>query len=383
MKKRLLWLLILAPLGIALLAVTAYFLVDAWLESAGGRRALEAALGERLGVPVSLAGEFSVTLLPEVGVEGTELFIGEPGETTEVAYAREFAVALAPRPLLDKQLLVESVYLAGGRFYPERWPAGESDAPGGGIAPPEIRALEVEDIHVMTGPSDGVALQLLRVDDFRVGAKTPFELAVTGYGALAGRFRWDAADASLALSGEWTGLLPGRTSLEARAGFSDGAGSVSLRRAGEGAAPGERLAIRFAYAMEGGPEGQPDGNGVRIDSLRLEAGDQFVEGAGCIRFGTPPRLDLELRAPTLDLDRLPDFGPLVDALDAGTGQAAEAPDATGPGITLNLRLRAGEARGQGAVAYDAMFLLGDEPQCQAPSAAAQGGGMTAVPVTVQ
>ena len=56
--------LFVLPLVSVFLLVLLYFAVDYWLESAGGRRALERTLGEKIGVPVHLNGDFNIRLLP-------------------------------------------------------------------------------------------------------------------------------------------------------------------------------------------------------------------------------------------------------------------------------------------------------------------------------
>jgi hypothetical protein len=79
-----------------------------------------------------------------------------------------------------------------------------------------------------------------------------------------------------------------------------------------------------------------------------------------------PSVNLRLETSRIDFDALPALPSLVvDGDGASTG-------ASGPGSLLNLRLAAAEARAGGAVARDAVFLLGAEPDCAAlDSAAAQ------------
>ena len=50
------------PLVLVALGVGAWLAFDGWLESAGGRRAIEGVLSGQSGYPVSLAGEFDVVL---------------------------------------------------------------------------------------------------------------------------------------------------------------------------------------------------------------------------------------------------------------------------------------------------------------------------------
>jgi uncharacterized protein involved in outer membrane biogenesis len=108
-------LLLFVPAALLLLFAAAYLMLGAWLESAGGRRAVERALAERLGMSVTLQGEFDIMLLPSIGVSGTELVLGPPGPASELARSREYALALALGPLLERRLLIQSIALDGGR----------------------------------------------------------------------------------------------------------------------------------------------------------------------------------------------------------------------------------------------------------------------------
>jgi len=108
-----------------LLPVAAYWLADSWLESSGGRRMLEQTLSGRIGMSVRLEGEFDLMLLPAIGVSGTELVIGDPGQETEFARSREYEISVALEPLLDRKVLIEWIRLTGGHIYPERYPRSD------------------------------------------------------------------------------------------------------------------------------------------------------------------------------------------------------------------------------------------------------------------
>jgi hypothetical protein len=363
MKARARRLLLFAPVALALLFAVTWLLLDYWLESAGGRRAVEQALAERLGMPVTLQGEFDIMLLPSIGVSGTELVLGPPGPATEFGRSREYAVALALLPLLDGRLLIESVALSGGRVFLERRPAGAA-ATAGGPAPlllPEVRALALNDFQIVSagGEEAGVLLQAFELEDFAADRAAPFRLAVAGWGALAGQLRWDAQRSALVLDAAWTGLLSGQLRLRVDAALAAGSGALQATWAPaadpaataaaseQGSATEIRLALEYVILAEG----------VRLAGLRLDAGGQSAVGTGCLRLQGEPSLNLQLESARIDFAALPALPAL-----AGDGGGAGA-GASGPGASLNLRLAAAEATAGGAVARDAVFLLGHEPDC--------------------
>lgn len=360
-------LLLLAPVALMLLIAGAWLLLDFWLESAGGRRAVERALGERLGMPVTLQGSFDIMLLPSIGVSGTELVLGPPGPASELGRSREYAVALAVLPLLDGRLLIESLALSGGRVFLERLPAGNSKTPGG-PAPlllPEIRDFSLSDFEIVTAGSDeaGVLLQAFELEDFAADREAPFRLAVEGYGSLDGQLRWDAQRSAVTLDAAWMGLLSGQLRLRIDARLAAGSGTVHATWA-PAAAPAAnstatpttaeevsdteiRLVLEYALAP----------GGARLAGIGLAAAGQSAIGAGCLLWQDELSVNLRLESSRIDFDAFP-------ALPSLAGDAAGPSNgASEPGSPFNLRLAAAEARAGGAVARDAVFLLGVEPDC--------------------
>jgi len=359
-------LLLLAPLLLALLLAGTYLLLDAWLEGAGGRRAVENALAERLNMPVKLDGRFDVMLLPAIGVSGTDLVIGAPGPASEAVRSGRYAVALALFPLLDGQVLIESFELGDGAFYLERLAIDEESDDADGAATvmqlPEIQALSVRDFDIYTGEGEPLRLQRFTVEDFAAGAAAPFELAVAGFGEMVGGLSWDASLRELAIDADWTALLPGMLRVQAVAALGAGRGSADAAWSPPGPDPtmaGLRLAL--AYALVPG--------GVRLDDLRLQAGSQTVTGDGCVLAGDPVALHLDLTTPDIDFDALPDLVALGEALDARAGDVSQSANSAPP-PGLNLRLRANEARLQGALARQAEFRVGGVPNCDGTDDAA-------------
>ena len=93
-------------LALVLLAGGAWLALDAWLESAGGRSAIERVLGAESGYPVALAGDFKVVLLPAPGVSGTDLRVYPADGMGPMLTGGRYTVALALRPLLRREILV-------------------------------------------------------------------------------------------------------------------------------------------------------------------------------------------------------------------------------------------------------------------------------------
>ncbi|MEJ2384446.1 MAG: hypothetical protein P8Y54_08605 [Xanthomonadales bacterium] len=129
--------LLALPLAIAALAGLAWLALNAWLESSGGRRAIEQVLSGQIGYPVSLAGEFEVVLLPSPGVSGTALRVYDTANDAVLVAGGSYAVALALRPLLRRELHVDRLTLGEVRF-------GAEDAADAGFLIPEFEVTGFE-----------------------------------------------------------------------------------------------------------------------------------------------------------------------------------------------------------------------------------------------
>ncbi len=214
-------------------------------------------------------------------------------------------------------------------------------------------------------------LQAFELEDFAADREAPFRLAVEGYGSLDGQLRWDAQRSAVTLDAGWTGLLSGQLRLRIDAQPAAGSGAVQATWA-PAAAPAAnstatptaaervsdteiRLVLEYALAP----------GGARLAGIRLAAAGQSAIGAGCLLWQDELSVNLRLESSRIDFDALP-------ALPSLAGDAAGPSNgASEPGSPFNLRLAAAEARAGGAVARDAVFLLGVEPDCAglAPPAA--------------
>ncbi|MGD8680561.1 MAG: hypothetical protein PVJ33_09355 [Lysobacterales bacterium] len=356
------WLLALPILLVA--AVPAlYWAVGAWLETAGGRAAVERALGERLGLPVHLLGDFQVMLWPDIGVSGTRLVIGEPGAATEVARGDEFAVAVALRPLIRRELRIDSFGLSGGAVYPDRFErSAPEDAVGtpGGFRLPDITSFSVRDLEIGLGEGDSPPVRVRRFEfhGFAAGAQTPFDLAVEGFGAFDGRFRWNPTLGQVYLSGTWSGLLPDRVQIDFDATFDPLLGHLSARSLAP-AGP----ALSLAWRQHAG--------GWTFTGLDLAAGGQSLTGQGCYYTGPKPSLHIDLAAKALDVAALTGAMPSFE----GGQQGGSVPP-----FELRARIRATQVEVGGGSARKAELTWGGVPDCSAfeesSAAPSPGGGAT-------
>jgi len=350
------WLLIV-PVVLAAVLWCVYLLLGAWLESAGGRQAVEHALAERIGLPVRLQGEFRVMLLPYIGVSGTALIVGQPGTPGEVARGTEYAVSLELAPLLERRLLIESLSLAGGVLYLDRLPESPATAAGsqaGLLQLPEVRHLEVRNFDVFPAGEPGPPYRLreLSIDQFAEGKETPFRIEVVDYGAWTGSLSWNPQSSALALTATGTGSWRGQLHLQARlllsqrTGNAGGSWWVAEPESADGR---EEARLTLDYFVTAA--------GVRFSNVHLVAGSAVIEGDGCLLMSGRTALHLDLRAERVDMDQLPDPTELGGA-PGPEGQVTES------GLELNARLTAEELLAGGAVARQAVLRVGSAPDCR-------------------
>ena len=345
---------LVALLLLAATALGAYLLVDAWLESAGGRQALEREMEARAGLAVQLRGEFEVMLLPSVGVSGTDLVLFEPGSMAEWVRGDTYSLALDLAALIHGRIAIESIRVAGGRVDANRWPEGAAGEPSPPVRLPEIAMLELADIEIAVSEGDEkpFLLRELRISGFAVGQRTAFLLDLRELGRWQGWFRWSAQDAVFEVEGQGAGLVPGAIGLHSTVHLNRRAGQARVDWMPEAGRPpggaGVHLSTGFGWQDEG----------IRIDSLALHRDNESIEGSGCLILAEPTELHLDLRSSRLDLDQWPDAGALG-------GDSADGQQQAVPAWSYHLRLTVDELSGGGAIAREAELRLGGEPDCGA------------------
>jgi hypothetical protein len=187
-----------------LVPLAAYWLLDSWIESAGGRQMLEKNLSARSGMKVSLDGEFDLMFLPDIGVSGTKLVIGGPGDDDLFANSEKYEISVALKPLLDGQVRIDWIRLTGGEVYPDRYrgnSSGKSGDAGGAFQMPEIQELAIRDFTVIFAGSETrpIHLEALEVSGFAAQRKAPFRLVIENLATASGWLRWDAVQSRLDL----------------------------------------------------------------------------------------------------------------------------------------------------------------------------------------
>ena len=163
--------LILSPLILAALFAAAYFALVYWLESAGGRQALEKTMADRIGMPVSLGGDFDIRLLPSVGVSGTQLLVSDPVTGEELATGNYYETDLALAPLFREEL--------------------------------EIRHVLIEGLKLKLPDGNGLFFPRISVGAFAFNRPTDFEVDWSWMGRLDGQFAWHPEESRLWLDALW------------------------------------------------------------------------------------------------------------------------------------------------------------------------------------
>ena len=107
-RRRLIWLLII-PAGLIVMALVLGVVADRWLESAGGRRAVQNQLGELLNLDVLLEGEFKLDMFPSVAVSGSGLRLAQDAGGT-IAGAGDYSLSLNLVKLISGEIDINLGY---------------------------------------------------------------------------------------------------------------------------------------------------------------------------------------------------------------------------------------------------------------------------------
>lgn len=257
--KWLRWIAGLAAAVAVLLAVAAVAL-DAWIESAGGRRMVEQTLTDAVGLPVRLSGEFDVRLLPP-GANGTEFLVLDEAASTVAVRSRSYDLALELGPLLRRELRVDRLRL-------EWLVLGE---PGGAQ----------------------FALPSVEVSDFAVGQPTDIEIDLGPLGAVTAVASWFPGDARVLFDLAWS--AEGREDIELE-GALDYAPEGFFLTALTARVEGQRLRGSACLLAAAAPVLALD---LEAETLDLEALEAFVPGGEGGSMPLPFEVNLRLRAGTL------------------------------------------------------------------------------------
>ncbi len=272
--------LLLLPVALLLLLVFVYFAAEYWLESAGGRRAIEKTLSEAAGLPVRLDGDFDIMFLPLPGVRGTGLSVLDHGTGEQLATSQLFEAELALGPLLRKEL--------------------------------DVNHLELQKLVLGARGGPRFAIPAFGISGFAPGRDTGIEIDLGWLGTVAGSFNWKPAQTRVALDLSWAGegrqaielegdlqYLPGLVRFDRFAAFIGGqavGGRGCLLQHGRPSLNLELEAgeLDLDALMEGLPGAQGGAGALPLDiNLRLHAaalrrGDVLATDT-TLEVGAPPR----------------------------------------------------------------------------------------------
>jgi hypothetical protein len=378
------------PLGVAALLFLLVLIADAWLESRAGRRELENALESSLGMPVQLQGDFDISLLPALGVSGTDLSIGSNDTDAPFVQIRDYQVAVKLLPLINGELSVLSFSAAGGLLDPARYPGAGAKARSAGKSEfrlPEIERLLLEDIRIiLPGQGDNsVSIDRLELDSFRAGEPSALtlELSLLSSAMTSANLSLDSkllVESGLRqLSLEIDALnfksealilhgINGRLSWQMAGQLLDG--QLSWQEPGLGSA---RLTSRLSIASNEGHlefsftgEGQSHTLDASLNFERREKGLYFPEisasfgaqqttGNGCYLAQETSSLHLLMASDYIDVEKLDSLIPGDSGMASGLGD--DLP------VELNVKLAVQEIHAAGAIARNVEISLGRQPDC--------------------
>lgn len=197
MKRLVRRVFLLLPLFTVLFMAVMYIALDAWLQSAGGRRAVERVLTAQLGMPVGLQGEFNIMLLPSAGVSGTNFVVRDRADNSEFARGGRFRVSLELLPLIREELRINEIVVE------ELLIAGQGT------------------------DGDGFTVPQVSVTGFSPGEPAEFSIDVGAWGEVTGEFTWLPEDYAIDLGLSWGGFLFPQIALDALIRYSENAVSFS------------------------------------------------------------------------------------------------------------------------------------------------------------
>lgn len=379
------WLLLTPVLVVASLLLLVW-IADSWLESSGGRVRVESALEDALGMSVSLQGDFSINLLPDLGVTGGGLRIGDSGNNGFLLRCDSYHASISLWSLLRGELIVLAVRAADGEIDPMKMSAGDSDAPAQPFQLPRIDFLQLENFRIALTGGEGIGLELhrLELEGFeaeraspltvdlsfvsnseslvRVAAETTLMLSsgleqvqvtmssvqLTAQGRtiddINGRLNWDLSGGLIETSLEAGDPVLGEANLVATFSTDPQSGTLAVFYTPQGRNQPAIAEVAFQLLD----------SGVPLSDIRLVVADQRFTGDGCWVSEPDPELHLELVSDLIDLDRLQAWIPVVE----GGGDATlDLP------FSLRAELLAAEVRSGDIIGHQVTLGAGDPPDC--------------------
>lgn len=354
-----------------------------WVTSGIGRGVLESRLSSALGRPARLDGDFSLELLPLPGASGSQLRIFSQDGRWLVLDAGSYLAQLALLPLLKGEvevvaLRVENAALDLARLAGEQTGFQKSDAVFANI--PGILSFDLSGVNLHfdgMGSDPYLHIAELSVDGFEVDGQADFEAEVS---LNSGNEQQAVIDALGMLTLDSDGVVRvvfSQLDLESSGWQIEGLkGDVTAELDRAVLAVGlrwddgqQQVGINTAINWNPGfPETQP---GYAIEKLELRLGNEILEGNGCLLGEGPPQLNLELQAPSLQLNnaiQLFEKWGLPSASFEGSGVvntemsfAGEMDDSLP--VDLAVRLRIIEASYNESVARGVRLTVGPAPEC--------------------
>lgn len=385
--RYLLWLPALLMLLLFLLGLIA----DAWLESRGGRQLLQRELSQRLGFPVALQGDYGLKFLPRLKIAGSGLEVGQRGEEGVSIYSRNFSAEVEIVPLIRRELRIVAIGLSDGFINLAKLSGpgkgtglGAGSPDGTSISLPDLASLNLNNFSIRYGEaSDRMELGELQLTGFKAGVPSDLAIRVgmfrgeTAWAAatMRGRLTVEAADLSTELDISELQIALGKTVIDGLTGswrwersaarlegwvdWVDAVRAVSLQfelalgGPVSGALRGSYRDPVFAWPMAFGVFFKLLPDVIDLQQVKIDLGEQHIDGSGCLRFADKSGLHLSLLADELDLDEL---NPILSIRQGGAGDLP---------MGLAIRMRVEKARMAGAVADGVSVEIGAEPDCAA------------------
>ena len=338
--------ILIAALAVLVLATLSVGAAGYWFFSGDGvRRALESQSSAWLGQPVRIGGA-RPRLLPRVGIELTDVQVGEPPALT----LANLALSADLRPLLSRRIENADVLVSGSRidmplpFGLPRSAPETSDSGERNVELISVRSIALRDVRLRS-----------RGREIAVSADSSLTgdtLALTRFSAESGATRLEV-QGSVMLAPRVDARLTAkanRLDLDELLALADAFTPPSGPRP-RGAAPAMRIVATIeAGEAVAGPlriaalkgELRLDGDAVSISPVSFEAFDGRYEGAIDVRLGRALSATLKSRVTNVDVGQLAAFG---GTADAATGRLSGAGTFTGTGSDIATVLAS--ARGSG------------------------------------